>query len=404
MEGQAATMMITMVGKSAETTVKVAGKSLDVLAKMAAFLMSLWQKSSQKGQVNMAKLLKSGGPLSAITMDKDNYEKFVGISKEQMVPYHAAYRADNDTYLVTLKSDDLQRVKTAFEFWSISATKITDNVHDAINPVIESKPEAAVDDILQPNEMSISDFDRMVEQNKNNSDEMRMVHDRFWPLIKQADPKRVSVVSEAEYEAFKKAAHQEGILFAPCVKNGEILLAYQVKDTERTGQLIGRELPYKEMVGDAELQRRQVERERKANTPKIENVDKDEIADFRMDEQDAKEALALKNEVEVNAHETYVNEQKDSFDFEARKQEVLKQNDGVDFEEWQITAKPGEQPPANLNLCLQTDQAVFDAIAKSEKTDKLNEAKAVRDLKTHKIEQIKEKMPKIKGKDIGFEK
>lgn len=404
MEEQAASMMVTLVGKSAETTVKLAGKSVDVLAKMAAFILSLWQKSSQKGQVKMAKLLKSGVPLTAITMDQENYPKFVELAKQNRVPYHTAYRADNDSYLVTLKSDDLQRVKAAFDFWDVTATMQTGQVQDAINPVIDSKPEAAVDDILQPNEMRMSDFDKMVEQNKDNSDEMRMVHDRFWPLLKRADPKRVSVVSEAEYEAFKKAASQEGILFAPCVKNGEILLAYQVKDTERTGQLIGRELPYKEMVGEAELQRRQVDRERKANTSKIENVDKDEIADFQMDELDAKEAQALKNEVEDNAQESFENEQKDSFDFAARKQEVLKQNDGVDFEEWQKTAKPGEPAPANLNLCLRTDQAVFDQVAKSEKMDKLNEAKAVRDLKTQKIGQIKEKMPKIKGKDIGFEK
>ena len=409
MEEQAATMMISLVGKGAESTVKLAGKSVDVLAKMAAFLLSLWQKSSQKGQVNMAKLLKSGGPLSAITMDNDNYEKFVTISKDHMVPYHATYRADNDTFLVTLKSDDLQRVKTAFDFWSVSATKI-ENVNDVSNPAIDSQPQeaqaaqAAESDILQPNEMRISDFDNMVEKNKDNSDEMRMVHGRFWPMLKQAEPKRVSVVSEAEYEAFKKQASQEGILFAPCVKNGEILLAYQAKDTERTAQLIGRELPYKVMVSEAELQHRQVERERKANTPKIENVDKDEVAEFRMDEQDAKEAQALKNEVEENAHNAYVNEQKDSFDFESRKQEVLKQNDGVDFEEWQKTAKPGEQPPANLNLCLQTDQAVFDEIAKSEKADKLNEAKAVQNLKAQKVKQITEKIPKVKGKDIGLEK
>ena len=84
MEEQAASMMVTMIGKGAETTVKLAGKSVDVLAKMAAFLLSLWQKSSLKGQVTMAKLLKSGGPLSAITMDNENYEKFVTISKDHM--------------------------------------------------------------------------------------------------------------------------------------------------------------------------------------------------------------------------------------------------------------------------------------------------------------------------------
>lgn len=403
MEEQAATMMITMVGKGAETTVKVAGKSIDVLAKMAAFLLSIWQKSSQSGQVNIAKLLKSG-PLSSITMDNYNFQKFVVLSKEQRVPYSAAYREDNNSYLVTLKTDDLQRVKAAFDFWEMAATEQTENVFGTKSPIVDSQPVVTQDVVLQPNEMRVSDFDDMVEKNKDNSDEMRIVHERFWPMLKQAEQKRVSVVSEAEYNALRKAAPQEGILFAPCVKNGEILLAYQAKDTERVGQLIGRELPYKELVGDAELKRRQVDRERKANTPKIENVDKDEIADFRMDELDAKEAQALNSEVEGNAHEAFKNEQKDSFDFEARKQEVLKQNDGVDFEQWQKTAKPGEKPPANLNLCLQTDQAVFIEVAKSEKMDKLNEAKAVQNLKAQKVGQIKEKMPKIKGKDIGFVK
>ena len=319
-------------------------------------------------------------------MNKDNFMKFASLAKEDHVPYHAAYRADNDTYLVTIKSDDLQRAKASFDFWEFKPIEKTEQFNGAENMDMQ---QVKKDDVLQPNEMRISDFDNMVKGNKGNSEEMRMVHDRFWPQLKKAASQRVSVVSEAEYETFKKAASQKGISFAPCVKNGEMLLAYQAKDTERVGQLIGRELPYKEMVGDAELQRRQVERERKANTPKIENVDKDEVADFKMDEQDKKEAQASKNEVEGNAHEAFENEQKDSFDFAARKQEVLKQNDGIDFVEWQKTAKPGEQPPANLNLCLQTDQAVFDEIAKSDKMDKLNEASVVRDLKAQKTLHIK---------------
>ncbi len=406
MEQQAATMMVTMIGKGAEITVKLAGKSIDVLVKMAAFIMSLWQKSSQQGQVTMAKLLKSGVPLNAMTFDKDNYLKFVTLAKDQLVPYHAAYRADNDTFLVTMKSDDLQRVKASFEFWEVAESEQTEEVRE--NPVGEQTAtpiiEQNTDDILQPNEMRLSEFDSMVERNKDNSDEMRMVHNKHWPRLKHAEPTRVSIVSQAEYDAFKKQAVQEGILFAPCVKNGDILIAYPARSTERTSQLIGRDLPYKDLVSDEVLHHRQAERERKANTPKIENVNKDDVADFKMDELDAKEAQALKTEVEANAHDAYINENKDSFDFAARKQEVLKQNDGVDFEEWMKTAKPGEQPPANLNLCLQTDQAVFDEIAKSEKEDKLNEAKTVQDLKAQKTVQIKEKMPKVKGKEIGFEK
>ena len=118
MEEQAAMMMVTMIGKSTETSVRVAAKSTEALVRLAAMLASMWKKSTAKGQVRMARLLESGGELSAIAMNRENFEKFRALAEKQSVMYHAMRREDTDSFLITLRMEDMQRVKTAFDFYT----------------------------------------------------------------------------------------------------------------------------------------------------------------------------------------------------------------------------------------------------------------------------------------------
>ena len=397
MEAQAATMMITLVGKSAETTVRVAAKSAEALLKMVAFLASLWKKSSAKGQVKMAKLLESGAPLSAVAMNSENYKKFAELSKQESFIYHAAYREDIDSYLVTLKTEDLQRVKTAMQFYDMDMNTVQ---QERTEPAAEAADYAAntpspeqetADPIIAENEMRVTDFDEMVEANAGNSEEMQAVHDRFWPQLKARNNLRVSSVSEQEYTAFKEAVYGKNVAFAPCVQDGVILLAYHAKDAEIVENAVGRELPYKELIPAEEVERRMAEHSKKEN---IEDVNRDDVAMHKMDELDRREAENLKQEVRENAEE---------FDFAARKQEVLKENDAVDYDEWVKTAKEGDAIPDNLTVCLEADQEIFDELEKMKKEDLLNEANVVKGLKAEKINDLSKNMPKVKAKDIGIE-
>ena len=389
-EGQAATMMITLVGKSAETTVKVAAKSAEMLIKMAAFLASLWKKSSAKGQVKMAKLLESGAPLSAVAMNSENYKKFAELAKQESFMYHAAYREDIDSYLVTLKTEDLQRVKTAMQFYDMDMNTVQQEKTEHTSETADFTATAE-EQVVAENEMKVTDFDEMVAANAGNSEEMQSVHERFWPQLKARNNLRVSYISEREYEAFKKTAYGTDIPFAPCVQGDAILLAYQSKDTATVESAVGRELPYKELITAEEVERRMAERSKMEN---IEDVNRDDVAMHKMDELDKKEAEDLKREVEENAEE---------FDFSARKQEVLKENDAVDYDEWVKTAKEGDEIPDNLTICLKADQEVFDELDKMKKEDLLNEANVVKELKAEKISEMGKKMPKVQTKDIGIE-
>lgn len=256
-EAQAATMLISMVGKSATYTVSLAAKSTETLAKIAAFLLSLWKTSSVRGKVRIAKLLESGAQLSAVAMNKENYQRLQAMAKSEGIAYHAVHRQDIDGYLVTLKSEDLQRVKTIFEFYDMREA-----------------------DLKQP----------------------------------------------------------------------------------------------------------------------IEDVHKDEDAMYKMDEQDVREAANLEQEVQNNARM-----QQEDFDFEARKQEVIRQNGGADFEVWARGADKGNMPK-NTTLYLKADQAVLDGLQRLRKNEKLREAKAVKELKQKKLVSMETKLPQIKSKKIGMQR
>lgn len=238
MESQAAMMMVSMVGKGAESTVRVAGKSMKELVKLAAFLASLWKKSNAKGQVKMLRLLKDGGELSAIAMNAQNFAAFERAAEDERVMYHAVHREDNDTYLVTLRSEDLSRLKTAMQFWQV------ENMEDMMDmPDTPAQRE-------EETGMRIADFDRMVEENKDNSEEMRMVYEKHWPNLKGRERLRVSAVSEETYEAFKDTAKQEHAAFAPVVREGKILLAYEAKHAQLVNEAAGGDVAYWELLRD----------------------------------------------------------------------------------------------------------------------------------------------------------
>lgn len=247
-----AMMMLQLAGKGFDMSFRLVARTMRELIHMAAFLRSLWVRSSAKGKVNMMRLLKDGGAISAVAMSADDFKNFEQVAKSERIMYHTAHREDNNTYLVTVRSEDLQRMQTALNFWTLDA---------------DAKTVAEVfgdESVIEENEMRLSDFEQMVEANKDNSEEMRLVHDVHFPKLKSYDDLQVSFTSLEEYTAFKEVAVERGILFAPVVNGGEVLLAYRAADMDAVKDIIGRDLENNSLVSDAEIEARTEEKEQKA--------------------------------------------------------------------------------------------------------------------------------------------
>ena len=95
MHGDAADEMVRMVLNGTEVAIKLTGSA----AKNLAALLVAWSKNEKKvyGKTTMMKLLKSGEPLQVLSMTKEQYSKFKGMTKKKVLyaPFLNKKRGDN---------------------------------------------------------------------------------------------------------------------------------------------------------------------------------------------------------------------------------------------------------------------------------------------------------------------